>query len=78
MTENHTGIEEVDHHLQDVTSSGRGGAGNIRSRSASREAHNRGTSKERNSLGHLIDKVTHPHGHGHGHGHPAEETVPEE
>jgi hypothetical protein len=76
MTEGHTGIEEVDHHPQDVTSSGRGGSGNIRSHS--REAHERGTSKERSSLGGFIDKVTHPHGHGHGHGHPAEATVPEE
>jgi len=73
LTEGHAGIEEVEHHLSADTmaSTGRGGAGNIRNRSASRE-HNRGASKERNVISSLIDKVTHPHGK------PTEQSVPEE
>jgi hypothetical protein len=67
LTDRHTGIEEVDHHTPEISSTGRGGAGNIHGK----REHSRGGSKERNSLGAFIDKVAHPHGH-------RGETVPEE
>jgi len=55
------GVEKVQHLEPPIFSSGRGGAGNIRSRSVSREPVSRDPSKERHVIGHLWNKVTHPH-----------------
>jgi len=54
-------IEVVHHHEAPFESSGRGGAGNIRDRSTSREPGARNTSKER--ISHIWNKVTHTHPH---------------
>lgn len=58
-------IEVHAHTDAPFESSGRGGAGNIRSRSVSREPGSRNPSKDRhgNPIAHIWNKVTHPHGH---------------
>ncbi|KAF8837991.1 hypothetical protein BDN67DRAFT_1024804 [Paxillus ammoniavirescens] len=53
-------IERVSHHLGDFESSGRGGAGNIRSRSASRDPGARASSKEKHGIAALWNKISHP------------------
>jgi len=64
MTGAHGPAIEVVHHSEShFQSSGRGGAGNIRDRSTSREPGSRGTSMER--ISHIWNKVTHPYPHGH-------------
>jgi hypothetical protein len=55
------GIEVVHHHDAPFESSGRGGAGNIRDRSTSREPGGRNTSRER--ISNIWNKVTHTHPH---------------
>jgi len=57
------GIEKVQHLDVPFVSSGRGGAGNIRSRSASREPGSRNPSKEKHTVGQIWNKVIHPHSH---------------
>jgi len=59
------GIEKVQHLEAPFQSSGRGGAGNIRSRSASREPGSRNPSKDKHPVSHLWNKISHPHPHGH-------------
>ncbi|KAF9218838.1 hypothetical protein BS17DRAFT_790517 [Gyrodon lividus] len=56
-------IERVDHRLGDFESSGRGGAGNIRSRSASRDPGGRAVSKEKHGIAALWDRISHPQQH---------------
>lgn len=58
-------IEVVHHHDAPFESSGRGGAGNIRDRSVSREPGSRSLSREKSSIAHLWNKVTHPRPHVH-------------
>jgi hypothetical protein len=66
VTNAHTpGIEVVHHQDGGIQSSGRGGAGNIRDRSTSREPGNCSTSRER--ITQIWNKVTHPHPHQHVH-----------
>ena len=57
------GVEVVHHHEAPFESAGRGGAGNIRDRSVSREPGSRNPSRD--TLGQLWNKVTHPHLHEH-------------
>ncbi|KAG0696062.1 hypothetical protein DFH29DRAFT_240084 [Suillus ampliporus] len=62
-------IERVAHHQSDFESSGRGGAGNIRSRSASRDPSGRTLSrdaKEKHGIAALWSKVSHPSSPGSG------------
>lgn len=62
-------IERVIHHHGEFESSGRGGAGNIRSRSASRDPSGRTSSrdaKEKHGIAALWSKVSHPSGPGSG------------
>jgi len=56
-------IEVVRHHEAPFESSGRGGAGNIRDRSVSREPGSRNPSKDKHNISQLWNKVTHPHTH---------------
>jgi len=56
------GVEHVEHQEGLITSSGRGGAGNIRDRSTSREPGSRNASKERHPISGLLHKL-HPHQH---------------
>jgi len=58
-------IEVVYHNEAPFESSGRGGAGNIRDRSRSRESRSRNPSKEKSTVLHLWNKVTHPPTHIH-------------
>jgi hypothetical protein len=60
-------VEVVQHHEAPFESSGRGGAGNIRDRSRSREPASRSASKDKNPITHLWNKATHPHPHQHVH-----------
>ncbi|KIK82158.1 hypothetical protein PAXRUDRAFT_154419 [Paxillus rubicundulus Ve08.2h10] len=59
-------IERVSHHLGDFESSGLGGAGNIRSRSASRDPGARASSKEKHGIAALWNKISHPQQSPHG------------
>ncbi|KAG1733346.1 uncharacterized protein EDB91DRAFT_640281 [Suillus paluster] len=64
-------IERVIHHQSEFESSGRGGAGNIRSRSASRDPSGRAPSrdpKEKHGIAALWSKVSHPSNPGSGSG----------
>jgi hypothetical protein len=62
-------VERVVHHHGEFESSGRGGAGNIRSRSASRDPSGRTPSrdaKEKHGIAALWSKVSHPSSSGSG------------
>jgi hypothetical protein len=54
-------VERVSHHQGHFESSGRGGVGNIRDRSTSREPGPRATSKEKHGIAAVFDKIAHPH-----------------
>jgi hypothetical protein len=58
-------VEVVHHNEAPFQSSGRGGAGNIRDRSVSREPGSRSSSWEKHPITHLWNKVTHPPPHPH-------------
>ena len=64
------------HHASGFESSGRGGSGNIRSRSVSRDPNGRTPSrdpKEKHGIAALWNKVSHPSGPGSGDGEPRQE-----
>jgi len=69
-------VERVVHRHSGFESSGRGGAGNIRSRSVSRDPSERSTSrdaKEKHGIAALWSKVSHPSSPGSGDGEAREE-----
>jgi hypothetical protein len=69
-------VERVVHRYSGFESSGRGGAGNIRSRSVSRDPSERSTSrdaKEKHGIAALWSKVSHPSSPGSGDGEAREE-----